>query len=400
MKKYLYILISTLLLIACAARPARAQFLGYTSPQTEQQVLATNVACTGANQFFSPSNLGQTQHYVTVTPAGVSTLSIKIMGQDVNGNNLQISEAVFPGTSFSNSNILTGSGYFPKIVVNVICTGGTFSLTYSGSSATSNVNAGSYLLTQLNKSVFTSAPTNTTVGTQTFIAPYGSSFGKLMFQYSTAGVAGSTLQVVCSSAGVLLPYATWTYPLANSTALQPFQLPDSECPTLSVSYTSGGASANTFSLDYVFDFPGRNGVTTSAGTLSAALNLGAQLSEKGARWIIRANPAAGGQASISQSASIIGSRHVADCVSFSGGSIVAPALTSLTVNLRDGATGAGTLLWSQTVVISAVTGQNVNPFSICGLNLIGSANTAMTVEYSASLANLIEAVSLTGYDVQ
>lgn len=112
----------------------------------------------------------------------------------------------------------------------------------------------------------------------------------------------------------------------------------------------------------------------------------------------RSNPAAGSQATAS-AAAIANFKHVADCVAFAGGSTTAPALTALSVNLRDGATGAGTVLWSQQVVVSAATGQNVAPFAVCGLNLPGTANTAMTLEFSASLANLSESVALTYYDV-
>jgi hypothetical protein len=73
-------------------------------------------------------------------------------------------------------------------------------------------------------------------------------------------------------------------------------------------------------------------------------------------------------------------------------------LTALTVNLRDGATGAGTVLWTAHVVIPAATGQAVIPFSVCGLRLPGTANTAMTLEFSALLTNLQETATLTYYD--
>jgi len=139
---------------------------------------------------------------------------------------------------------------------------------------------------------------------------------------------------------------------------------------------------------------------TSAGSLTQAFNVGAEISEHGPRWNTVSAPAASSQATASKAAGGAGVRHVADCVSFSGGATTAPALTQLTINLRDGATGAGTVLWSHTVVIPASTGQSVLPFSACGLGLIGSANTAMTVEFSASLTNLFENVSLSGYDVQ
>jgi hypothetical protein len=241
-------------LLGCAARPAAAQQPVQLVPI--QQILATNVSCTGSPQTFSPNNRNQTQHYVTITSAGVTSISAKIMGQDVNGNNIQISDVVFPPTTFSASNVITGSGYFPLMVVIVQCTGGTFSLTYSGSEAVSNVNAGSYFLSQINKSLFIGAPTNTTVGTPSFVSPFGSSSGKLYFQYATAGIASSTLTVTCQSGGVVSPPNARTYTLANSTAVQIFQVPVYECPIVQISYTSGGASANTFNLDYLFTVPG------------------------------------------------------------------------------------------------------------------------------------------------
>lgn len=86
-------------------------------------------------------------------------------------------------------------------------------------------------------------------------------------------------------------------------------------------------------------------------------------------------------------------RHVADQVCFSAGSTTAPALTQLSVNIRDGATGAGTVLASFVVVISASTGQNTPP--VCfPLSVQGTNNTAMTAEWSASLTNLFETVTL------
>jgi hypothetical protein len=91
---------------------------------------------------------------------------------------------------------------------------------------------------------------------------------------------------------------------------------------------------------------------------------------------------------------------VADCISFSAGSTTAPALTALTVNLRDGATGAGTIIWTHEVIVANATGQNVPPFSTCGLMLPGTTNTAMTLEFSALLTNLIQAVSISGLNIQ
>lgn len=133
-------------------------------------------------------------------------------------------------------------------------------------------------------------------------------------------------------------------------------------------------------------------------TLTARNLFGGIVTEKSSRWAVFSQPAVSTQATASIAAEA-GVRHVADCVSFSGGSTTAPALTLLTVNLRDGATGAGTVLWTHSVVVTAAVGQNVAPFTACGLNLVGTTNTAMTLEFSALLTNLFEAASISGYNV-
>lgn len=139
-------------------------------------------------------------------------------------------------------------------------------------------------------------------------------------------------------------------------------------------------------------------VYPAATTLTARNAIGANIIEKGSRWAVISNPAVSTQATASLAAEAA-VRHVADCVSFSGGSTTAPALTALTINLRDGATGAGTIIWTHEVIVGAATGQNVPSFTACGLNLVGTTNTAMTLEYSALLTNLIESVSISGFNV-
>jgi hypothetical protein len=125
-----------------------------------------------------------------------------------------------------------------------------------------------------------------------------------------------------------------------------------------------------------------------APTVSLAMPTGA--------FNIVSNPAAGSQASASQAAAGATLRNVATGICFSAGSTTAPALTALTVNLRDGATGAGTVKATFQIIIPASTGQNVVPFCT-PVNIVGSYNTAMTLEFSAGLTNLIESVSLQGY---
>jgi len=132
-------------------------------------------------------------------------------------------------------------------------------------------------------------------------------------------------------------------------------------------------------------------------TLSSNEN-GRAVIEKGPRWSRVSTPAVSVQASATIAAEA-GVRHVADTVCFSAGSTTAVLLTKLNVNLRDGASGAGTILQSWTVVMSASTGQSVPPVCFPDLQLTGTTNTAMTLEFSALLTNLFEDVTLTGFNV-
>lgn len=127
---------------------------------------------------------------------------------------------------------------------------------------------------------------------------------------------------------------------------------------------------------------------------------GPALVEKSGRWTQVSNPAAGSQGTASQAAAATGVHHVCDCIAFSAVATTAPTLTALKINLRDGASGAGNIIWTYQVAAAGSTGQLVAPHSVCGLAIEGSAATAMTLEFSAGLANLIQSVLISGYDVQ
>jgi hypothetical protein len=388
--------------------PARAQFIGYTSPQTVQQTLATNVACTGSAQNFPIQNLGQTQHRALIAWAGpLQTSSAVLQGIDAAGNVTVFSDVVNGQTPGSSAVEIRGEGSYPIVRVQVTCsTAGspTFTLTYEGASSAGVATNGTALFAQIDKTIFSGITAGSSAGSGINTPPYGNSAGQILFQYlGGAGPAGSTLVAKCGTSLSLVNVSaltSYTFVVGTGTALQTFTIPAGPCLQYSVSYNSGGASAATVNAEYLFTPPTIFVAAGISSLTNSGNNDGPILTEKGARWNIVSNPAAGSQASASRAAGNVNTRKVADCVSFSAASTTAPALTALTVNLRDGATGAGTVIWTQQVVISAATGQNVTPFSVCGLNLIGSNQTAMTLEFSAALANLIESVSISGYDVQ
>jgi hypothetical protein len=166
--------------------------------------------------------------------------------------------------------------------------------------------------------------------------------------------------------------------------------------TITVTATAGPAPVQT-PVSYVAslaNFP--TAVTTTGRNV-----VGAILAEKSSRWTVISQPASGSQAtaSIAAEANV---RHVVDCIGFSADAGAAVVATALVVNLRDGATGAGTVIWTYTVAatVAAAAGvQDVAPFGLCGLGLTGTTNTAMTLEFTAGVTGLLEAVNISGYNV-
>ena len=140
--------------------------------------------------------------------------------------------------------------------------------------------------------------------------------------------------------------------------------------------------------------------TSSAVNLTAFPSLGVLLAEKGSRWTIAASQAAGAISSASRPAGGPGVRHVVDCITFSAASSTAPLPSVVYLSIRDGASGTGGYLWMYVLAIPGTVGQSIPPHTACGLNLIGSANTAITAEFNAGVINVYESVSMTGYDVQ
>lgn len=116
------------------------------------------------------------------------------------------------------------------------------------------------------------------------------------------------------------------------------------------------------------------------------------------QWAVTSNPAAATQATATKAAGASTVRHVANCVTV-GLVAVAAQTAPLVFNLRDGATGAGTVLWSVAFIGQAGVAQP--PVTFCGLNIPGTAATAMTLESAAAPgASNFAFVTLTGTDAQ
>lgn len=120
--------------------------------------------------------------------------------------------------------------------------------------------------------------------------------------------------------------------------------------------------------------------TDSAGRLWA-------MTAANSPWTITHAPAAAAQATISRASAGAGLKNVMR--GFMVSVIASGAVTAETVivNIRDGATGAGTVLWSAAIEVPTLAGAGTvsgSPFGVSGLYLPGTAATAMTIESSAA----------------
>lgn len=263
----------------------QAQFLGYASPQTVQATLGTNVPCTGSAQTFTTGaianfdNLGQTQHYAYVKGTNITNFGMQMFGVDAAGNQFLISDtATVSAPLIGPFPLLAASGYFPNIQVVVTCfpaVTGTFTLNYSGTSATSNQIIGGYQVMQQDKTVSVGASAGTNFN-EIIQGPSANSFGQMVFKYGAAGPSGSSVQVNCLTAANVTN-SSFVFALATTTGVQVFDVPPSSCPIAFVQYNAGGASAATYSFDYLFIQPGNvltNAYTHITGTTATVVKSG------------------------------------------------------------------------------------------------------------------------------
>lgn len=135
--------------------------------------------------------------------------------------------------------------------------------------------------------------------------------------------------------------------------------------------------------------------SSGANQGAVANQVGAQLVAAVGTFGIQDQPAAATQATISRAAGGAGVRHIAVAVTV--GIAAVAAQPPLIFNLRDGASGAGAILWSVRLTAPAGQGQVV---ALSGLSYIGTANTALTLESAAApAATNFAFVSLGGYSV-
>lgn len=130
----------------------------------------------------------------------------------------------------------------------------------------------------------------------------------------------------------------------------------------------------------------------SAANLSATVQPFAQQTAAPGEWTVISAPATNAQASNFKAAGGAGVRHVVRSLHFS---IAGSAASNIVgIYIWDGSSGS-TMLWAGIIACPANDSRSV---SMSGLNLIGSPNTGLTIEFSAAGgANTVETCSMSGY---
>jgi hypothetical protein len=244
--------------------------------QTVSATVAANATCTGIAQNFTTAqgipnfiNIGQTNHLATATSNAVA-FQMEIDGIDNAGNVFRLSDVqVGVPSSAVGGLVVTANGYMTNIQIKVTCTAAaTFTVSYTGSfSSYSNLTA-STLLASEDKLPFQTAAANAN-SSSTFQTPSGNSSGTLIFQYAASGPAGSTVTAQCLS-NANADLALFTFSPATPAGAQLFPVSASACPFVTLAYASGGASATTYSLEYVFNPVGVQTTTNDPCTSGAA----------------------------------------------------------------------------------------------------------------------------------
>lgn len=137
----------------------------------------------------------------------------------------------------------------------------------------------------------------------------------------------------------------------------------------------------------------RNLNFTTAGP--DTVNPGIQVTGESLEWSVNHEPAVAAQASVTKTSNGGGSRLVCRSITATLACDGTASAANVFVRLRDGAAGVGAILWSGTMRGPA---NSTNVIALSGLNIVGSADTDMTLEFSAAPnANHQQVVSMTGY---
>lgn len=167
-------------------------------------------------------------------------------------------------------------------------------------------------------------------------------------------------------------------------------------------FTNPTDALSTYSLGGVWNgatWDLRRGVSATNNT--AVTSRGIAYSTPLSTWTVTHSPAVNTQAIATKAAGGGTVRHVMTAMTACVHALAAAVgQNSLTVQLRDGASGAGTVLWTWYFSVEVTDeSRHIPCVTMSGLNITGSPNTAMTLEFTAGsvFANVAETVSMAGY---
>lgn len=174
------------------------------------------------------------------------------------------------------------------------------------------------------------------------------------------------------------------------------QVPPDGTGKVVATLSSGGVE---YQKVVVVDGTTPTGATSALGTaaaLAAKSSAGAQIIVRPGDWAQGHTPAAATQATTSKAAGAAGVCHVCTSITCVISTVGTAQTAALVFVLRDGATGAGTILWTVQVSLPV---NYTTVIALSGLNMVGSAATAMTLEtVAAPAAAAFASVSMSGYD--
>lgn len=253
--------VPVLLFLGGFTAPARAQFIGNVSPQTNTKTYPAVDCSAGGVGTFNVPNIGQTVHFLSYFITG-NPVAVNVSFQAVDPTSLAVYTISDVSTDPINGGILTANGSYARVQIKVGCSGtGLVTVTYYGSSSNSVDGTGLQDQTSYRKILDykqSTTPGTTIINVQT---PYGNTCGVLQFTYESA-VAGSTISVTFPPEGPLSPAGTnfTALPataLPNSTTTQYINVPCYPTSKAVVTFQSGGPGG-TFDLTYIFNKPGVN----------------------------------------------------------------------------------------------------------------------------------------------
>lgn len=276
------------LLAAFAAAPSRAQFIGYTSPQTVNQQIFSAVNTTqvspssNSNQSLCNSipigtsacaipNIGQSIHYVTVRTSAGANFRLNLEGTNDGTNWFSMSE----GTSDTGQDagnpgfagfFASGSFNAYRLNLQVGSISGTMSVWYSGTSVSTGTPGGSFNPSSPYRRILAVAPNTavTLTAVQRTVYPsFGNTASTVYFKFVANPCATGSLAI---SSGPDSQHVTTSATIvpANNTNLQTFSLPASTAGMMTFNYTACGTE--TYDASIVFFPPGSGGISTDTFT--------------------------------------------------------------------------------------------------------------------------------------